>query len=74
MSSLAPDNEAYEDEDEAARLRSLEERLRRLSWPQAPAGVRERTLEKLHRQLTESNGFAEDGGADGEADEPGDTH
>ena len=58
MSSLAHDNDAYfEDEDELERLRPIEERLRRLSWPKPPAGVRERTLKKLHRQLAEADGF-----------------
>ena len=74
MSSFAPGNDAYDDDDEAARLWALEERLRRLSWPQAPSGVRERTLQELHRQLAQSNGFAENGAADGDAGEPGDTH
>ena len=70
MSSLAPDNDA----DEAERLRLLEERLRRLTWPQPPAGMRERTLEKLRRRLIESNGFADDGVAQDDASERHDRH
>lgn len=73
MSSLAPDDDVYED-DEAERLRPLEDRLRRLAWPQPPAGVRERTLEKLRRQLIESNGFADDGVARDDADARRDRH
>ena len=68
MSSLARDNDAYDDAD-AERLAPLEDRLRRLSWPRPTAGVRERTLEKLRRQLAETNGFAENGVAHDNADD-----
>ncbi len=53
MSSLAHDNDAFDDERELERFRPLEDRLRRLNWPQPPPGVRERTLEELHRMLDE---------------------
>ena len=57
-------DETHEDDDE---LRPLEERLRRLSWPQPAPGVRERTLAELKRQLAElspdGDGAASNGGA-----------
>lgn len=71
----------HKDDTDEERLRPLEERLRRLNWPQAPPEVRERTLEELQRKLAEmgtnGDGAASNGGApagaggdDGEDREP----
>ena len=55
--------ETHEEDDE---LRPLEERLRRLNWPQPAPGVRERTLAELKRQMAElspdGDGAASNGG------------
>ena len=62
-------HEAPEDDE----LRPLEERLRRLNWPQPPPEVRERTLEELRRKVAEqsSNGDGAASNGDGRsADEP----
>jgi hypothetical protein len=67
------DPHQHDTDDE--RLRPLEERLRRLNWPQAPPEVRERTLADLQRKLAEmgfnGDGAAQNGGvpAGAEADE-----
>jgi hypothetical protein len=61
-------HESPEDE----QLRPLEERLRRLNWPQPPPGLRERSLEELRRKLSElstnGDGAAANGGASNEAE------
>lgn len=56
----APDTRRSPDGD--AELRPLEERLRRLNWPQPPEGLRERTLEDLHRKLGGAMARASNGG------------
>jgi hypothetical protein len=66
----------HEHDTEDERLRPLEERLRRLNWPQPPPEVRERTLEELQRKLAEmssnGDGAAVNGGdpAGGDGEDP----
>jgi hypothetical protein len=50
-------------------LRSLEERLRRLNWPEPPLGLRERTLQELRQKLAE-RGLDGNGAAAVEDEEP----
>jgi hypothetical protein len=75
VSSRAYDNDAFEDGD-PERLRPLEDRLRRLNWPQPPPGLRERSLEEFRRKLSQSgsgaNGAPDADGA--EARDAGSAH
>ena len=78
----APDREARDTRrspDGDADLRPLEERLRRLNWPQPPEGLRERTLEDLRRKLggemarASNGGEPQDGAADAGASDAGES-
>jgi len=55
--------------DEDERLQPLEERLRRLEWPQPPPGLRERSLEEFRRRLAEEQAAASQNGNGATAEE-----
>jgi hypothetical protein len=60
-----PRHDDTHDSPEDERLHPLEERLRRLNWPQPPPGVRERSLEELRRKLAELSSNGDEAAANG---------
>jgi hypothetical protein len=65
--SQEPQDSRPTDDVEEAEIRPLEERLRRLNWPQPPPGTRERSLEEFRRKYLTPEDAAGNGNDSGAA-------